>query len=256
MWIDLHTHLNQEPLYKNWKELYERARRNGVESLIVVGFDFESSKTAIEISSLENNIFVSIGIHPHDADSINYNDLPWESLITLKTIAIGEIGLDYYKMYSPKEKQIKIFREGINFAKKYDLPLIIHCRDAYQDLVKILKEERAWELKGIMHSYSGSYEIAKIIADWGFLFSFSGPITYPNAHRLRDVVCRLPLDLIVIETDSPYLPPQSHRGKINEPSYLVEIAQKLAEIKNISLEELEERIQENIKKIFPRIFEK
>lgn len=255
MWIDLHTHLNQEPLYKNWREVYERAKRSGVEGLIVVGFDFESSKIAVEISSRENNIFASVGIHPHDAGSINYSGLSWENLITSKTIAIGEIGLDYYKMYSPKEKQIEIFREGINFAKKYNLPLIIHCRDAYHDLVKILKEERAWELKGIMHSYSGSYEIAKIIADWGFLFSFSGPITYPNAYRLREVVSKLPIDLIVIETDCPYLPPQSHRGKTNEPSYLIEIAEKLSEIKNIPLEELEMKIQENIRKIFPKFFE-
>lgn len=256
MWIDLHTHLNQEPLYKNWKELYEKAKKVGVKSLIIVGFDFESSKIAVEISSLENEIFASIGIHPHDADFVNYNDFPWESLITPKTIAIGEIGLDYYKIYSSKENQIKIFREGINFAKKCGLPIIIHCRDAYQDLIKILKEEKAWEIKGIMHSFSGSYEVAKIIADWGFLFSFAGPITYPNASRLREVVSKIPLDLIVIETDSPYLSPQSCRGKINEPSNLIEIAQKLAEIKNVSLDKLEEKIQENIKKIFPKIIKK
>ncbi|MCX7846093.1 MAG: TatD family hydrolase [Dictyoglomaceae bacterium] len=254
MWIDLHTHLNHDLLYKNWKEIYERSKRVRVEVLITVGFDFESSEIAIELSSLEKGIFASIGIHPHDSDSLNYDDFPWENLITPKTIAIGEIGLDYYRMYSSKEKQIKIFREGINFAKKYNLPIIIHCRDAYQDLIKILKEEKAWELKGIMHSFSGSYEIAKVIANWDFLFSFSGPITYPNASRLREVVSKIPLDLIVIETDSPYLPPQSYRGRVNEPSYLIDIAKKLAEIKNISLEELEERIQENIKKIFPKIF--
>ncbi len=253
MWIDLHTHLNHDPLYENWREIYKKARKVGVKELIVVGFDFESSKTAVEISLLEDDIFASIGIHPHDADSINYKDFPWESLITSKTIAIGEIGLDYYKQYSPKEKQIEIFREGINLAKKYNLPLIIHCRDAYQDLIKILKEEKVWEVKGVMHSFSGSYEIAKILVDWGFLLSFSGPITYPNAHRLRELVSKIPLDFIVIETDSPYLSPQSQRGKVNEPSNLIEIAQKLAEIKNISLEELEVRIQKNIKKIFPKI---
>ncbi|MEN2983998.1 MAG: TatD family hydrolase [Dictyoglomaceae bacterium] len=256
MWIDLHTHLNHESLYKNWKEIYKRAKKVGVEGLIIVGFDFDSSRIAVEISSCEDKIFASIGIHPHDADSLNYSDFQWEDLITSKTIAIGEIGLDYYKMYSSKEKQIKIFREGLNFAKKYNLPLIIHCREAYQDLIKILKEERIWELKGVMHSFSGSYEVAKIIANWNFLFSFSGPITYPNASRLREVVSKLPLDLIVIETDSPYLSPQSKRGKINEPSNLLEIAQKLAEIKNISVEKLEEILQENIKKIFPKMFER
>ncbi len=253
MWIDLHTHLNHDPLYRNWREVYEKARKVGVKELIVVGFDFESSKVAVEISLLEDDIFASIGIHPHDSDSLNYKDFPWESLITSKTIAIGEIGLDYYKLYSPKEKQREIFREGINLAKKYNLPLIIHCRDAHQDLIRILKEEKAWEIKGIMHSFSGSYEIAKVLADLGFLFSFSGPVTYPNAHKLRELVSKIPLDLIVIETDSPYLSPQSRRGKVNEPSNLIEIAQKLAEIKNISLEELEERIQKNIKKFFPQI---
>ncbi|PMQ01625.1 MAG: hydrolase TatD [Dictyoglomus sp. NZ13-RE01] len=256
MFIDLHTHLNQSPLLERWKNIYQEAKEAGVLGIVVVGYDFDSSKIASEISSQEDLIFYSIGIHPHEADSINYESFPWDRLIGEKTLAIGEIGLDYYKMYSDKESQKKLFREGINFAKKYKLPIIVHCRDAYKDLVEIMREEKAWEVGGIMHSYSGSYEIAKELANWGFIFSFSGPITYPNANRLREVVEKLPLDLIVLETDCPYLPPQSIRGKTNEPKYLIEIAKKLSEIKKISLEKLEEKLEENIKRIFPQFFKK
>jgi|YelNatPaOPRAMG01_1025707.scaffolds.fasta_scaffold00025_122 TatD DNase family protein len=256
MLIDVHAHLNQDPLYTNWKEILRRAREKRVEKIIVIGYDFESSKIAVDLSKIEKDIYSTIGIHPHDADSLDYDNLPWEKLISSKMIAIGEIGLDYFKMYSSRERQKEIFRKGINFAKRFKLPIIIHCRNAFEDLIKILKEERAWEIKGIIHSYSGSYEISKILADYGFLFSFSGPITYPNSNRLREVVSKIPLDLILIETDSPYLAPQLYRGKINEPSYLPEIAKKLSEIKNIPLDNLEEILKENIKKIFPNIFNK
>ncbi|HOJ92350.1 MAG TPA: TatD family hydrolase [Dictyoglomaceae bacterium] len=249
MWTDTHTHLNDERLYPHWKEILQRARDKGVKSVFVVGYDLKSSKLALSLSK-ESGIYPIVGVHPHESENFFLNEEEWDTLITPKTLGIGEIGLDYYKMYSSKRRQKEMLISFICYAKKKKLPVIIHCRDAWEDLIDIIKTEKIWEIGGIMHSYSGSYENAKIIAEWNFLFSFSGLITYKNANNLREVLKKLPLDLIIMETDSPYLAPQSQRGKINEPANLVEIAEKIAEIKNIELETLPEIMDENLKRLF------
>ncbi len=252
MWIDTHVHLNDKRLYASWKEIVNRAKEKRVNKFFVVGYDINSSRIAVELSE-NDDIYATIGLHPHESDKFEFNKKEWDKLLTSKVIAIGEIGLDYYKLYSLKDSQKQIFIQFIQYAKENKLPIVIHSRDAWKDLIDIMKTEKVWEIGGIMHSFSGSYEIAKIIADWNFLFSFSGPITYPNANNLRDVVRKLPLDLIAIETDAPYLPPQSIRGKINEPAYLPEIAQKISEIKGIDLIDLSDIIKKNLKRIFKNI---
>lgn len=251
MWIDTHVHLNDERLYPQWMDYVKRARENNVISFFVVGYDWESSLRAVNLGDFDG-IYPIVGVHPHDSSSPDIDNLNWKSLITEKTLAVGEIGLDYYKLYSPKDKQKEVFSKFIQFAKEVKKPIVIHCRDAWKDLIDIMKAERVWEIGGIMHSYSGSYEVFKIICEWNFLFSFSGPITYPNANNLREVVKKIPPDYLIIETDAPYLPPQSHRGKMNEPAYLPEIAQKVAELKNTSMEELSIKFRENLNRLFGR----
>lgn len=254
MWIDTHVHLNDDKLFSQWEKIVERAKINNVNTLFVVGYDWESSKRAIFLSNYEG-IYSIIGVHPHDSSNSEIYSHNWKEIVKDKTIGIGEIGLDYYKLYSPKEAQKKVFSDFIQLAKDLKLPIVIHCRDAWKDLLDIMKTEKAWEVGGILHSYSGSYEVAKIIADWNFLFSFSGPITYPNAKNLREVLKLIPLEYIVIETDAPFLPPQNHRGKINEPSYLTEIAEKVCEIKNIEKEKLSEILRENLRRVFKKFYE-
>lgn len=249
MWTDTHVHLNDERIYPQWREYVERAKENGVVSFFVVGYDWESSLRANHLSIFEG-IYSIIGVHPHESSNPCVDELDWKSLVTEKTLAIGEIGLDYYRLHSPKEKQKEVFSKFIQFAKEVNRPIVIHCRDAWKDLIDIMKAEKVWEVGGIMHSYSGSYETFKIISEWNFLFSFSGPITYPNAKNLREVLKKIPLEYIIIETDSPYLPPQSHRGKMNEPAYLPEIAEKISELKNVNLEDLSIKFKENLKNLF------
>lgn len=254
MWIDTHVHLNDDRLFLQWEKVVERAKKNNVNTFFVIGYDWESSKRAVTLSNYDG-IYSVVGVHPHDSANSEINHYNWRELINDKTVAIGEIGLDYYRLNSPKEIQKKVFSDFIQFAKDLKLPIIIHCREAWKDLLDIMKAEKAWEVGGILHSYSGSYEIAKTIADWNFLFSFSGPITYPNAKNLREVLRHLPLNLIAIETDAPYLPPQEYRGKINEPSYLPVIAEKVCEIKNIEKEKLSEILRDNIKRVFKKFYE-
>ncbi|HOP95724.1 MAG TPA: TatD family hydrolase [Dictyoglomaceae bacterium] len=249
MWTDTHTHLNDERLYPYWGDILQRAKDKGVDRVFVVGYDLESSKLALSLSK-EDQIYPIVGVHPHETENFSFNEEEWDTFITPKTLGIGETGLDYYKMYSSKEKQKEMFINFIHYAKKKKLPVIIHCRDAWEDLIDIMKTEKVYEIGGIMHSYSGSYENAKIMAEWNFLFSFSGLITYKNANNLREVLKKLPLDLIIIETDSPYLAPQSKRGKINEPANLIEIAEKVAEIKNLELETLSGIMDENLERLF------
>ncbi|MFN3699189.1 MAG: TatD family hydrolase [Dictyoglomus sp.] len=249
MLVDTHVHLNDDRLFLHWKEVVRRAKENGVDSFFVVGYDWESSERAVFLSN-HDGIYSIIGVHPHDSSNFELSMCDWRKLINSKTIGIGEIGLDYYKLYSPKESQKKVFSEFIQFAKEVKLPIIIHCREAWKDLLDIMRAEKAWEVGGIMHSYSGSYETARALSNWNFLFSFSGPITYPNAKNLRETLKLIPLDLIVIETDAPYLPPQPYRGRLNEPSYLPEIAKKICELKNVELERFSEILKNNLRRVF------
>ena len=239
MLFDTHVHLN-DSRYENYHEIIEKARKENVRKMLVVGYDLESSKLAIKIASEYPFIYAAIGLHPDKANDEYENDLvELEKLINTKVVAIGEIGLDYhYEGYS-KERQKDLFIKQIKIANKYNLPIVIHSRDACNDTLTVLKENKKYYEKGIMHCYAYSYESYIEFAKLGFVFAFGGVVTYKNARLSKEVAEKINLDKIVLETDAPYLAPSPHRGERNEPSYIRFVAEQIAQIKNIEIQDIE-----------------
>ncbi|MGX9292747.1 TatD family hydrolase [Bacillus sp. A015] len=252
MLFDTHAHLNAEQYNEDLEQVIERAKSEKVEKIVVVGFDRPTITRAMELIEEYDFIFAAIGWHPVDAIDMTDEDLAWIKELSQheKVVAIGEMGLDYYWDKSPKDVQKEVFRRQIALAKEVNLPIIIHNRDATEDVVTILKEEGAAEVGGIMHCFTGSLEIAKACMDMNFYISFGGPVTFKNAKKPKEVVKDIPSDRLLIETDCPYLTPAPFRGKRNEPSYVKYIAEQIAELREISFEELAELTTENAKKVF------
>jgi TatD DNase family protein len=230
MLIDSHTHL-YDPVYDaDRDEVLSRAREAGVTALVAIGCDLETSRRAVESADRNEMIYATIGVHPHEVRHMT--DTTLFELETLaahkKVVGFGEIGLDYYYLHSPKETQQKQFRLQIGLAKKLGLPIVIHSRDAKEDTLAILKEENAGSVGGVMHCFTGDLETARAAIELGFYISFSGVLTFANAHALRETARPLPLDRLLIETDCPYLTPVPHRGKRNEPAYIRHTARALA----------------------------
>lgn len=252
MLFDTHAHLNADQFREDVEEVIERAKNVGVRYMVVVGFDEKTIKGAMKLAETYDFIYAAVGWHPVDAIDMKEEHLTWLEELSHhpKVVALGEMGLDYHWDKSPKEIQKEVFRKQIQLAKKVKLPIIIHNREASQDIVDILKEENAREVGGIMHCFSGSVEIARICMDMNFYISFGGPVTFKNAKKPKEVAKIVPLDRLLIETDCPYLAPHPYRGKRNEPAYVTLVAQQLAELKGISVEELEKITTENAKKLF------
>lgn len=253
MIFNVHTHINDDQEFNERHELIQECLDSNVNKLIVIGYDIKSSIRAIEIANNYECVYASIGIHPSE---INKEENTIEALEKLlknskKIIAIGEIGLDYHWENNPsKEIQIEWFVKQLEIAKKYKLPIIIHSRDAMGDTVSTLTKYRECYTKGIMHCYAGSIETSKELEKLGFYFSFAGPLTYKNANQLRSVVSSISLDKILIETDDPYLTPIPFRGKRNHPSYVTYVAKELANIKNLSYEEICKITYNNAMRLF------
>lgn len=252
MLIDTHAHLNALQYEEDVEEVINRARLEGVKTMVVVGFDRPTIKRAIELADQYEFIYATIGWHPVDAIDMTDEDLKWIEELTAhpKVVAIGEMGLDYYWDKSPKDVQKEVFRKQIALAKKVKLPIVIHNRDATADIVEILKEENAAEVGGIMHCFTGSFEVAKQCMDMNFYISFGGPVTFKNAKQPKEVAKQIPLDRLLIETDCPYLTPHPFRGKRNEPAYVKYIAEQLAELKEVSFEEIAQKTSDNAMKVF------
>ncbi|MBU8908416.1 TatD family hydrolase [Desertibacillus haloalkaliphilus] len=252
MLFDTHVHLNADQFKEDASEVIERANAEGVSHMVVVGFDTETIKGAIKLAETYEFIYAAVGWHPVDAIDMTDADLEWiEELASHpKVVAIGEMGLDYHWDKSPKDVQKEVFRKQIRLAKKVNMPIIIHDREAHQDIVTILKEENAEEVGGIMHCFGGSLEIAKQCMDMNFYISFGGPVTFKNAKKPKEVAKEIPLDRLLIETDCPFLAPHPYRGKRNEPAYVKLIAEQIAELKEVSYEQLSKQTMENAKKLF------
>lgn len=246
--IDSHSHINLDDFKKDFDDLLKKTEEN-LEFIINIGYDLKTSKESVNLSKKYDFIYATVGVHPHDA--ITYNTLVEEELIELskspKVLAIGEIGLDYYRDHSPRDVQQEVFRKQLKLAVKLDKPVVIHCRDAYDDTLNILNEFK--DVKGIMHSYSGSYEFAKRLMD-RFYFSISGPVTFKNAKNVKDMVKAMPIEKLLVETDAPYLTPMPYRGQRNEPSYVEYVASEIAIIKEMDLEDVIRITNENTKKAF------
>jgi TatD DNase family protein len=256
MWIDSHAHLNDSDFDEDYLKVIENAKTNQIEGIVVVGFDLDSSKKAVELAAMEPIIWAAVGIHPHDAK--NWGPA-WaaelrELLQKPKVVALGEIGLDYHYNYSTKEEQTGAFRDQLRMANEFQKPVIIHNREAHRDTMMVLEETLRdcgeGKISGAMHCFSGSLEVAFQCLGLGLLISFAGPLTFANAVKLREVALGLPLEKILVETDSPYLSPHPFRGKRNEPAQVALVGSKLAEIKGISIDEVMRVTTDNCKKLF------
>lgn len=252
MLFDSHTHLNAEQFNDEIPETVERAKELGVTEMAVVGFDAPTIEKSLALSQTYEGIYSIIGWHPTEAGS--YTKEIEEKLIqqlTLpKVVALGEIGLDYHWMEDPKDVQDKVFRRQIAIAKEMNLPISIHTREALEDTYKVLKEEDIRSIGGIMHSFSGDDEWAKRFLDLGMHVSFSGVVTFKNAPEVQAAAKVVPLDKLLVETDAPYLAPMPYRGKRNEPGYTRYVAEKIAELRDMSLAEIAQQTTENAHRLF------
>lgn len=251
MIFNTHTHLNSKELYEIHEELIKNAEECNVKKLVIVGFDLESSKKAIEIAEKHENIYASVGICPTEirSDSIIEYDEYEKLLNNEKVVAIGEVGLDYYYDTTDKEKQTECFVKFIELANKYNLPIIIHSRDSLLDTLNILKENEV-KKKGIMHCYSGSAEAAMSFVKLGYYISLAGPVTFKNARVPKEVAEKVSLNNLLVETDDPYLTPHPYRGKRNEPKNVTLVVDEIAKIKNIPYEEVATVTYNNALKVF------
>jgi TatD DNase family protein len=240
MLIDSHSHLEMPEFRRDLEQVIQRAKESDVGYIFTVGTEKKDWRRALEIANSNASIYAILGVHPHNAKEID--DQTYSTLRELcrekKVKAYGEIGLDFFRNLSPRDVQLKRFREQIGLAKELRLPIVVHDREAHQETLEILKSERAEECGGIIHCFSGDYEMARECIDMGFYLSVPGSITFKNAERLQEVIRRLPLESLLVETDAPFLAPVPFRGKRNEPSYVRYTAQKVAEIKKVSFEKV------------------
>ncbi|QUW20674.1 TatD family hydrolase [Sporosarcina sp. Marseille-Q4063] len=252
MYIDTHVHLNADQYDEDVDEVITRALDAGVTKMVVIGFDRKTINRAMELAERYPFIYAVVGWHPVDAIDCTEEDLEWiESLAAHpKVVGIGETGLDYHWDKSPKDVQQEVFRKQIQLAKKVNLPIIIHNRDATADVVRILKEEKAETTGGIMHCFGGSVETAKECIAMNFMISLGGPVTFKNAKTPKEVATEIPLDKLLIETDAPYLTPHPYRGKRNEPVYVKLVAEEIANLKGLPVEAIAKATTENALKTF------
>jgi TatD DNase family protein len=252
MLFDTHVHLNAEQFNEDLQEVIDRAKAEGVERMVVVGFDRPTITKAIELCETYEFIYASVGWHPVDAIDMKPEDLEWLRDLSAhpKVVALGEMGLDYHWDKSPKDIQKEVFKKQIQLAKEVKLPIIIHNREATSDIVEILKEAGAAEVGGIMHCFSGSVETAKECLEMNFYISLGGPVTFKNAKKPKEVAEAIPLNRLLIETDCPYLAPHPYRGKRNEPAFVKLVAEQIAELKGITYDEVAKATTENAKKLF------
>jgi TatD DNase family protein len=253
--VDSHAHLDGPEFDADREAVIERARAAGLRYLLVIGGASgpEQMGAALPIAESHDGIYAAAGIHPHDASKAQ--DAHFDHLRRLarqpKFLAVGEIGLDYYYDHSPREVQKQVLFRQLDLAREVKLPIIIHCRDAWPDLREIIRAHwRHTGLGGILHCFSGTLEDALELMDWGFLVSFAGNLTFKKAEDVRAVAGGIPLDRLLTETDCPYLAPVPHRGKRNEPAYVVEVTRELARLHNLSEEEMGQRAVRNFTEFF------
>ncbi len=250
MLFDTHAHLNDDRFSLDRDEIISSLNSNGVGAYCEIGFDMESSAEAVKLAQKYDFVYAAAGVHPHDSKDMKESNIPRlkELLANERTVALGEIGLDYYYDNSDRPTQREWFARQLDVAGEVNMPVVIHSRDAMADTIDILKAYGTGD--GIIHCYSGSRESAKILMDMGYYISFAGPVTFKNASTALEVISYVPMDRLLIETDSPYLAPVPYRGKRNCPVYVAEVAKKVAEIKGISFDEVADITFQNAKKVY------
>jgi TatD DNase family protein len=250
--IDTHAHLDFAQFDQDREEVIERAFNSGLEALINISVDLISCQKSIELARRYRGIYATVGVHPHDVGK--FDDDTYESLKKFagekKVVAIGEAGLDFYRDYSPREAQIRAFRAQIDLAKEMDLPLVVHLRKAYRQGLDILEEKQDGSLQGVLHCFSGNLDDARRGLALGFHVGFGGSLTFPNS-RVQEIIKQIPYDMILTETDCPYITPVPHRGKRNEPSFVRHVVEKMAELlAPSSFSELDQLTTENARRLF------
>ena len=252
MLIDTHAHYDDEKFALDRYDVIEKAYKSGVSYIINAATDIKSCEESLSLARKYEYVYAAVGIHPHEVGETDENTLDKISQLAKedKVVAIGEIGLDYYYDTAPREIQKHWFAQQINLARDLKLPIIVHDRDAHQDSMDIIKNNKAHEVGGVFHCYSGSVEMAKELLKYNFYISVGGTLTFKNAKKLVEVVSWIPMDKLLIETDCPYLTPEPHRGKRNDSSYVRFVAEKVAQIKQLSFEEVAEVTLDNAKKLF------
>jgi TatD DNase family protein len=259
MLIDSHAHINLDAFDRDREQVFARARQGGVRAIINVGLDLESSRASLEMAKQYDDVFSTVGFHPHEADKMKDEDLKVLAELAKdeRVVAVGEIGLDFYRDLSARKSQTEAFKKQLDLAVELGLPVVVHCRDAHREVYKILS---AWVKatlsvvgrlrRGVIHCFSGDIEMAKQYIDIGFYISLAGSLTYPSAGELVQVAREIPLDRLLLETDAPFLAPQAYRGKRNEPAYVALIAEKVAQVRGVRREVVAEAAAKNTINLF------
>ena len=250
--FDTHAHLHFPEYAGDRAAVLARAREAGVVGMVTVGTDLATAEAAIALASAEPDVWASVGVHPHDAATADAAVLTAIERLARapRVVAVGEIGLDFFRNLSPREVQMDAFGLQLELARRATRPVIIHCRDAHPETLGILSEARVGEIGGVMHCFSGDVEVARRCLDLGLLISLAGPITYKNARALPAVARFVPADRLVLETDCPFLPPEGHRGQRNEPAYVSLTAAHVAALRGEPLEELAAATSRNARALF------
>lgn len=254
--VDTHVHFFFPEFTSDSSQVIEQARQAGVRFFVNVGTDLETSRKSVAIAQRYDFIYATVGIHPHDVKDATPEDMRELAALAKhpKVVAIGEVGLDFYRNLSLESVQRDFIVQFFELAKETNLPLVLHIREAYEAMIQLLKAHFRTPIRAVSHCFSGSMEVMKELLGLGLFISFAGPVTYKKNGPLREAVRACPEDRILIETDAPFLAPQTHRGKRNEPAFMVETARQIAEIKGISLEKLGEMVSRNSETLFKRPF--
>lgn len=252
MLFDSHAHLNDEQFDDDRDEVIRRAREQGVSRILNIGFNRETIQSTLALAERYDFIYAAVGWHPHDAAAMTDADLKWLRSLTEhpKVVALGEMGLDYYRNHSPRAVQEEVFRRQIRLAREVGLPIITHNREADDDVLRVLREEGAAEVGGVMHCFGGDWEMAQRCLEMNFLIGLGGPVTFKNARLPKEIAVRIPLDRLLIETDAPYLAPHPHRGKRNESGYVRLVAEAIAGFRGIPFEEVARQTDANARRLF------
>jgi len=251
MLIDSHAHLDMEEFEGDLSEVLSRALESGVSEIISIGIDLPSSAKALELARKHDFVYSTVGYHPHNAKEADAKvlrdlaDLPLDP----KVVAWGEIGLDFFRRHSPPQNQIEAFERQLDMAGDLGLPVIIHDRDAHEQLSEILRRKGSL-LTGVIHCFSGDYALARFFIDMGFYISIPGTVTYKKAALIQEVAARIPLERLLVETDAPYLTPLPHRGKRNEPAFVKYTAQEIARLRGMDFQDLARATSENARTLF------
>jgi TatD DNase family protein len=252
MLIDSHAHLDIRDFDTDRTDVINRALTGGLANIISIGIDVGSSLRALELASKHASIYASVGLHPHNASEFDSQEL--DSLVQIASesniVAWGEIGLDFFRLYSSRDDQLRSFQQQLETANDLNLPVIIHDRDAHDDVFEILKKMGKGEKKGVIHCYSGDQDLAKAFIELGYYISIPGTVTYKKASHVKDVASSIPMERMLIETDAPFLTPVPKRGKRNEPLFVTYTAHEIARLRNIKFEEVARKTAENARNLF------